>query len=117
MLLKDIAEHSAFTSLTPQLPVDSTAEVHKAYASDLLSDVIGNAPAGGVLITVQVHANVIAVASLATQQAIIFALGRKPDEETCTKAAEEGIHLFTSTQPAFEIAGQLYEAGVRGLDA
>lgn len=117
MLLKDLAEHPAFTSLTPQLSIDPAAELHKGYASDLLSDVIGNAPAGGVLITVQVHANVVAVASLATQQAIIFALDRQPDEATCAKAAEEGIHLFSSSLPAFEIAGLLYAAGLRGLDA
>jgi hypothetical protein len=117
MRLTDLAEQLNLTSLTPDLAIAGEAEIQKAYVSDLLSDVIGNAPSGGVLVTVQVHANVVAVASLATQQAIIFALDRQPDELTCTKAQEEGIHLFSSPQSAFDIAGQLYMAGLRGEDA
>jgi hypothetical protein len=42
-------------------------------------------------------------------------MNRRPDENTCLKAAEEGIHLFSSSLPAFEIAGMLYRNGVRGL--
>ena len=35
--------------------------VSGGYASDMLSDVLANAPWGGVLVTIQVHMNVIAV--------------------------------------------------------
>ncbi|HOD94674.1 MAG TPA: serine kinase [Candidatus Hydrogenedentes bacterium] len=115
MLLTDLVQELGLTPLTPQLPLDEAAGIERAYVSDLLSDVMGNAPGDGVLITVQVHANVVAVASLAAQKAIIFAMNRRPDENTCLKAAEEGIHLFSSSLPAFEIAGMLYRNGVRSL--
>lgn len=46
MNLKQIAETLALEDLTPELPMDGAAAVDKAHASDLLSDVLANAPAG-----------------------------------------------------------------------
>ena len=37
-------------------------EIQNGYTSDLLSDVMGNAPEDSVLITIQAHKNTIAVA-------------------------------------------------------
>ena len=62
-----------------------------AYASDLLSDVLAHAPEGGVLITLQVHLNVIAVASHAGLRAVIFSCGRMPDDDIIERAAGEGL--------------------------
>jgi hypothetical protein len=92
-------------------------EITRGYASDLLSDVLANAPSGGVLVTLQVHLNVIAVASHAGLQAVIFSCGRVPDEEVVDKAAEEGLLLFVSAADTFEVAGRLYELGLRGSSA
>ena len=62
MTLYDIAQQLEFTHLTPDLQLDRTREITSGHVSDLLSDVIANAPGGGVLVTIQVHMNVIAVA-------------------------------------------------------
>jgi len=80
----------------------------------LLSDVLAHAPKGGVLVTVQVHLNVIAVAVHAELAAIVFASGRIPDDAVRAKAVEEGIALYGSERSAFDIVGRLYELGVRG---
>ena len=32
----------------------------------------------------------------------------------CAKAAEEGVALFVSERPAFEVVGRLYQLGLRG---
>jgi hypothetical protein len=92
----------------------SDDDITRAYASDLLSDVLANAPAGGVLVTLQVHLNVIAVAGHAGLRAVIFSSGRLPDAEVVDKAAEEGLALFASPADTFELAGRLYELGLRG---
>ena len=94
--------------------IDAGAEVGSGYASDLLSDVLASAPSGGVLVTIQVHMNVIAVAVHAGLAGVIFAANRRPDEDVCRRALEEGIALFVSSDSAFDIVGKLYALGVRG---
>lgn len=112
MKLADIAHDLELQELTPDVPCDG--EITGGYASDLLSDVLAHAPEGGVLITLQVHLNVIAVASHAGLQAVIFASERMPEPEVIDRAAGEGLALFVSPADTFEIAGRLYQAGIRG---
>lgn len=113
MRLHELADLLTLTELTP-----TTGEVDpnitKGYASDLLSDVLANAPSGGVLVTLQVHLNVIAVAGHAGLAAVIFSAGRKPEEDIVAKAAEENIALFTSPDDTFDLVGRLYALGIEG---
>lgn len=87
---------------------DLSGDVTGAYVSDLLSDVIANANAGDLWLTLQGHPNVVAVASLKDLSGIVLVNNRQPEEETLTKANEEGIPTFSSPRPAFELAGELY---------
>ena len=93
---------------------DPSADIDRGYASDLLSDVLANAPAGGVLITLQVHLNVIAVASHAGLRAVIFSCGRRPEDDVVRRATEEGLALYSSKDDTFELVGRLYNLGLRG---
>lgn len=72
------------------------------YTSDLLSDVMANAPEEGVLLTIQAHKNTIAVASLAGLRAIILCNKRIPEEEMLTAAREEGIAIFQTEKNQFD---------------
>jgi hypothetical protein len=116
MKLDDICRRLEMENLTPELAADG-AEVTGGFASDLLSDVLANAEQGSVLVTVQVHLNVIAVAVHAELSGVVFAAGRRPDEITRQKAVEEGIPLLASAEPAFEVVGRLYAMGIRGRHA
>lgn len=80
-----------------------------AYVSDLLSDVMGNANAEDVWITLQSHKNILAVAGLKDISAIILINGNLPDEETKQKSEEEGIPILGTSQSAFVTAGRIYE--------
>ena len=113
MTLNEFARELNLTCLTPEVTAGS-ADVTAGYVSDLLSDVLANGPAGGVLVTVQVHLNVVAVAMHAELAAVIFALDRTPEEAVRAKAVEEGIALYTSPESSFELVGKLYQLGVRG---
>ena len=115
MTLAEIQHALGLGCLTPGL--DLGREVTAAHASDLLSDALANAPAGGVLLTIQVHLNVVAVALHAQQAAVIFTWGMQPDEAVVTRALEENLPLFAASASTFEIAGQLYVLGVRGARA
>jgi hypothetical protein len=96
---------------------NTDADITQGYASDLLSDVLANAPVGGVLVTLQVHLNVIAVASHAGLRAVIFSCGRRPEDDVVSRAADEGLALFASSADTFELVGRLYELGLRGSPA
>ena len=112
--MREIAERLDLQCLTPDVDLDGLPEPAGGHVSDLLSDVLANAPPGGVLVTIQVHMNVIAVASHRGLAAVVFAAGRQPDEPLRAKAAEEGIALFVSARPAFDVVGELYALGLRG---
>ncbi|MEE9191764.1 MAG: serine kinase [Candidatus Aerophobetes bacterium] len=89
-------------------------EIKGGYVSDLLSDVIANGRAGEVWITLQIHHNIVGVASLKSLAAIVIINGREPEEETIKKAEDEGIPIMVSKLPAFELVGRLYQAGISG---
>jgi len=90
-------------------------EIQEGYASDLLSDVIANSKENDLWITLQIHPNIVAVASMKGLSGIVIINGREPDEETLRKATEEKIPIMVSRMPAFELIGNLYVMGINGM--
>ena len=90
-------------------------EVTGGYSSDLMSDVIAHSQEGDLWITLQAHQNIVAVASMTGLAGIILVNGREPEEETIAKAQAEGLPVMVSTLPTFELAGRLYNLGLRGM--
>ncbi len=86
--------------------------VDNAYCGDLLSDVMAHAPQGSVWLTIQGHQNIVAVAVLKEIAAIILVNGRIPDDDTRTKADEEGIPVLLSQDTSYQVAGQLFKHGI-----
>lgn len=84
-------------------------ELSGAYCSDMLSDVIANARAGDVLITILANRNVIGVAVLVGLAAVIITGGRNPEESVVEAAKREGIPVFTTIMNNFEAAGLVYQ--------
>jgi predicted transcriptional regulator len=89
-------------------------EVEGGYVSDLLSDVMANSQKGDLWITLQVHVNIVAVAVLKELAGIIIIGGREPEGETLQKAKDENVVILTSSFSAFEVAGRLFQLGLRG---
>ena len=87
-------------------------EVTGGYCGDLLSDVMANSMESQVWLTIQSHQNIVAVAVLRGIAAIILVNGRLPDEDTKEKAREEGLPILLSSLTAYQLAGQMYDAGV-----
>jgi predicted transcriptional regulator len=114
MNLNQITVPLDLQALTPVPQESLKSDITQAHASDLLSDVLANAPAGGVLLTIQVHLNVIAVALHAMQAAVIFTSGMVPEEAVRERAMAEGLPLFATKQSTFDTAGKLYALGIRG---
>ncbi|HUX06100.1 MAG TPA: serine kinase [Acidobacteriota bacterium] len=89
-------------------------EIAGGYVSDLLSDVMGNAPEGAVWVTLQTHENVVAVALLRSLAAVLLIGGRRLQPEVAKKADEEKVVFLGSKRPAFNIVGEMYKAGITG---
>lgn len=83
-------------------------ELKAGFTSDLLSDVMGNAPEGAVLITIQAHKNTIACCSLAGITSIIICSGRKVPEDMIEAAKEEDIAIFTTKDNQFETSYRVH---------
>jgi hypothetical protein len=89
-------------------------EVTGGYASDLLSDVLANSKEGNLWITLQIHQNIVGVASMKDLAGIILVNSREPEPETLEKAEAEKVPIMVSEMPTFELIGMLYSLGVVG---
>ena len=88
-----------------------SVDVMGGYISDLLSDVMAHAKKGDIWITLQIHQNTVAVATLKELAGVIVVNGKKPAQETIKKADEEGVPLFSSEKTAFELICELCKLG------
>lgn len=111
MKIKEILTELSLKTITGEGRLDR--EIGGGYASDLLSNAMGQAKSGSVWITMQTHQNIIAVASLLDLAAIIIAGGSLPDQQTIAKAKRENVVLLTTHLSTYEAAGRLYELGIR----
>lgn len=110
MLVKDLVEKFDLSIAAGQNGLDR--EIMDGYCGDLLSEIMGNAPAGCAWLTVQGHQNIVAVAVLREMAAIIITGGQQPDEETIEKADQEGIPILLWPNSSFSLAGRIFSAGI-----
>ena len=109
MKLQEIAEKLELEKLTPAFD----KEVTGVYISDMVSDVIANAKAGNLLVTVQVHANALAAANLVDIVGIVVAQGKRPADDVVKMAEKAEISIFSTALSRWQVATKLYEAGLR----
>ena len=89
-------------------------EVTGGYASDLLSDVLANSEEGNLWITLQIHQNIVGVASMKDLAGIILVNNREPEQDTLEKAEAERLPIMVTEMPTFELVGKLYSLGIVG---
>jgi len=106
LTLEEISKELSLNLMTKGTNLDRV--VTGAYASDLLSWVMGHAAENQIWITVQSHPNIVAVATLLGLAGIVVAEGVEIEENTLRKAQEENIPIFSSDKPVYELCGILY---------
>lgn len=89
--------------------------VSGGYVSDLLSDVMANARKDNLWVTLQIHQNIVAVATLKELTGIVIVNGRIPEDEVIEKAEAENMPILLAKLSAFEIVGRLYKLGIKGV--
>lgn len=83
------------------------------YTSDLLSCVMAGAGREGIWVTLQAHANIVAVAALLELVAVIITENAQPDETAIARANAEGVTLLSTPLTSFSVVGRLWELGLR----
>lgn len=96
-------------SLTVFHLAEPTRTVTGGYCGDLLSWVMGRAPADGAWLTIMSNGNVAAVASLADVACVLLTEGVSPDPDLLAKAEAHGINLLGCGLGSFEAARRVSE--------
>ncbi len=82
-------------------------EVTGAYVGDLLSWVMGRAPADSAWVTIMSNLNVVAVASLADVACVILSEDVVLDDDALKKAENEGINILSVKESSYEACASL----------
>ena len=90
-------------------------DITSCYVSDLLSNVMGQCKEGSLWVTMQGHQNIVAVASLVGMTGIIVVGGAAIEDEAVTKAKDNDVTILSTKESSFDVAGMLYELGLRGI--
>jgi hypothetical protein len=112
MNLAEIARSLNLTLLTESKDLTDIVPAG-GYASDMLSCVLSGSTRQGIWITLQAHGNIVAVAALLDLSAVIITENATPEPATIEKANEKGVTLFSTQAGSFEIAGRLWNLGLR----
>lgn len=114
MKVHDLMQQLDLKLLTPDVSEDALyAEVQGGYASDLLSNVMGQAQPGQVWVTMQGHQNVAAVASLIGLSCVVVAGGAAVAKDTLNKANLNEVVIFSAQEDAYSLIGRLYALGIK----
>ena len=105
MTVREIADRTGGAIEVDAEGVDATC----AYVGDLLSDVMGHAGEGSVLMTVQNHLNTIAVCTLAGINVIVICHGRPVPPDMAAAAQREGVAIVVTQLSQYAAALALSE--------
>ncbi|HDZ41124.1 MAG TPA: serine kinase [Bacteroidetes bacterium] len=109
MKLKDIIGSLSLNVLTNL----DDKEVTGVYISDMLSDVMSNAKAGNLWVTIQTHKNIVAAANLIDISAVIVTQGTRVPEETIDLANRYNVIIISTNDSTFALSGKLYQIGIK----
>ena len=84
------------------------------YVGDLLSDIMGHAGEGCILVTIQNHLNTIAVCTLVGCETIVLCHDRPVPPDMQEAAEREGVAIITTGLSQYAAAKALFELPASG---
>jgi len=87
-------------------------DVKGVYCCDLLSWVMSHAKSQNAWITVQIHTNIVAIASLLELSCIIIPENIEVEENTLEKANDENIPILQSDLNSYKLCVKLNQLGI-----
>ena len=96
-------------------PADDVYEVKKAFASDLMSDVLRFSMDETVLVTGLCNNQTMRTSEMADLRVVVIGRDKQPDDDMLDLAEDSGITIVKSKFSIFKISGILYGAGIEPL--
>lgn len=87
-------------------------EVHSAFGSDMMSDVLAFVKDQAVLLTGLLNLQTVRTAMMLDLKCIVFVRGKVPDQTTIQLAEQNGIILLSTSYRMYHACGKLYSAGL-----
>ncbi len=89
--------------------------IKRAFASDLMSDVLTLNTDSLLLITGLANMMTIRTAEMAEIKNILFVRGKKPSTEMIELAKQEGINLYSCSKSMYATCGLLFKDGIKAV--
>ncbi len=112
MTFYEIAQHVNARTLCGEESL-AALEIKRAYACDLMSDVLAFCSPGALLITGLTNIQIVRTAQMLDIPAVLFVRGKSPQQETIDLARESGIPLVLTEMSMFHTCGELYASGIK----
>ena len=95
-------------------PADDNYNVRKAFASDLMSDVLTlkDTP---ILVTGLCNVQTIRTCDMATLDIVVFVRNKKPTPDMVELAEDNDMVLIATSYSMFKTCGLLFDAGIQPL--
>ncbi len=90
-------------------------EIDRAFAADLMSDILVFAQPQMLMITGMTNLQAVRTAEMSDMPVILFARGKRPPATLLELAQEIGIGILLSPYTMYETSGLLYRAGLPGM--
>ncbi len=110
MKINKLLENDAFKLISKTANLDR--EIKGVECCDLLSWVMANGKEDEAWITVQIHSNIIAVATLLDFACIIVPENIEVGQDVIDKASEEDVPVISTSLDAYGIFKVFFENGV-----
>ena len=96
-------------------PVDEFYEVERAFASDLMSDVLRYNMDQTILITGLCNNQTLRTCEMADLRVVLMGRDKQPDDDMIELAIDNDITIIKSKYSIFKLSGILYGAGIKPL--
>lgn len=87
-------------------------EIHAAFASDMMSDVLAYVTEDTLLLTGLVNSQSVRTCEMLDVPCIVFVRGKEPQPDALEMAEEIGLPALCTPYTMYEACGRLYAAGL-----
>ena len=95
---------------------EESREIHSAFASDMMSDVLAFVQEDTLLLTGLVNSQSIRTCEMLDVPCIVFVRGKDPRPDALEMAEEIGLPALKTAYSMYEACGRLFSAGLKPVN-
>ncbi|MDO5299156.1 MAG: DRTGG domain-containing protein [Clostridia bacterium] len=91
---------------------EAQREIHSAFASDMMSDVLAYVKEDTLLLTGLVNSQSVRTCEMLDVPCVVFVRDKEPQPDAIEMAVEIGLPALKTPYTMYEVCGRLYAAGL-----